>query len=95
MTDGDRGAASNRPAASREPPRSRLRQLLDERPMPDRGWVVPSPSCSEPGSLPWPRLGALLIWHFVRRGRLIRERLSPPRTVRLPEFPAQDIDRPS
>jgi hypothetical protein len=32
-------------------------------------------------------LGALLIWHLVRRGRLLRERLGPPRIVRLPELP--------
>ena len=29
-------------------------------------------------------LGALAIWHLVRRGRLIRERLGSPRDVRLP-----------
>jgi hypothetical protein len=28
-------------------------------------------------------LGALVIWHLVRRGRLIRDRLAPPRPVRL------------
>ncbi|MCA1686019.1 MAG: hypothetical protein LC745_08555 [Planctomycetia bacterium] len=28
-------------------------------------------------------VGALAIWHLVRRGRLIRERLVPPRAVRL------------
>jgi hypothetical protein len=31
-------------------------------------------------------VGALTIWHLVRRGRLIRERLSPPRVVRLPDL---------
>jgi hypothetical protein len=31
----------------------------------------------------------------VRRGRLIRERLSAPRVVRLPEFPTREIDQPS
>jgi len=30
-------------------------------------------------------VGALLIWHLVRRGRLIRERLGLPRVVRLPD----------
>jgi hypothetical protein len=30
-------------------------------------------------------LGVLAIWHLVRRGRLIRERLAPPKPVRLPE----------
>lgn len=29
-------------------------------------------------------LGTLAIWHLVRRGRLIRERLGSPRDVRLP-----------
>jgi hypothetical protein len=29
-------------------------------------------------------LGALLIWHMVRRGRMIRQRLAPPRPVRWP-----------
>jgi hypothetical protein len=27
-----------------------------------------------------------VIWHLVRRGRLIRERLGPPRAVQLPEL---------
>jgi hypothetical protein len=31
-------------------------------------------------------LGALVVWHLVRRGRLIRERLGPPRVVRLPDL---------
>ena len=31
-------------------------------------------------------MGTLVIWHLVRRGRLIRERLAPPKDVRLPEF---------
>jgi hypothetical protein len=35
-------------------------------------------------------IGGLLIWHLVRRGRIIRERLDPPRVVRLPE--PQDLD---
>jgi hypothetical protein len=38
-------------------------------------------------------LGSLAIWHLVRRGRLIRERLGQPRDVRLPEIGAGDSDR--
>ncbi len=30
-------------------------------------------------------VGALVVWHLIRRGRLIRERLGPPRAVRLVE----------
>jgi hypothetical protein len=42
-------------------------------------------------------LGALVIWHLVRRGRLIRERLGPPRNIRLEplERPASKPDVPS
>jgi hypothetical protein len=38
-------------------------------------------------------LGSLAIWHLVRRGRLIRERLGAPRDVRLPEIERADSDR--
>jgi len=31
-------------------------------------------------------IGALMIWHLVRRGRLIREGLNPPRVVHLPKL---------
>ncbi len=30
-------------------------------------------------------IGALVIWHLVRRGRIIRERLDPPKVVRMPD----------
>ena len=36
-------------------------------------------------------LGALIIWHLVRRGRLIREGLKPPQRPRWPEIPT-DLD---
>jgi len=31
-------------------------------------------------------LGALTIWHLVRRGRVLRESLGPPKVVKLPEI---------
>ena len=31
-------------------------------------------------------IGVLIIWHLIRRGRLIREGLPPPRDVRLPDL---------
>jgi hypothetical protein len=34
-------------------------------------------------------LGALVVWHLVRRGRLLRERLGPPRKVDLPDWAQQ------
>jgi hypothetical protein len=39
-------------------------------------------------------LGALAIWHLVRRGRLIRERLGNPRDVRLPDVEPRPDSRP-
>ena len=35
-------------------------------------------------------IGALVIWHLVRRGRLIREGLNPPRVVHLPKLEPTD-----
>ena len=94
MADGDRDALSDQPPAVTKPRRSRLRQLLDERPeaRPRIGRAVAI--LLGTGLVSIAALGALLIWHFVRRGRLIRERLSVPRVVRLPEFPTSEIDRP-
>src|SRR5271165_3380384 len=95
MTDGNRDPASDRPVRAGEPRRSRLRQLLDENPQarPRIGRAVAALLGTTLAALA--ALGALLIWHIVRRGRLIRERLSDPRVVRLPEFPAPEIDHPS
>lgn len=39
-------------------------------------------------------LGTLAVWHLVRRGRLIRERLGPPKDVRLPAVEPQPSSRP-
>ena len=66
-----------------EPKRSRLRQLLerpDARPRVSR--AVASLLAASVVSIAV--LGVLLIWHLVRRGRLIRQGLHPPRPVRWP-----------
>lgn len=40
-------------------------------------------------------LGALIVWHLLRRGRLIREGLSPPRPVQLPVIdPTDQVSEP-
>jgi hypothetical protein len=36
--------------------------------------------------------GGLLIWHIVRRGRMIRERLNAPRIARLPDAAGHEVD---
>jgi hypothetical protein len=65
-------------------PRTRLRQLL-ERPEARprvRGAVV---SLLAVTIVSIGTFGLFLIWHLVRRGRLIRESQPPPRAVRLPD----------
>jgi hypothetical protein len=69
--------------AEPEPKRSRLRQLLerpDARPRVSR--AVASLLAASVVSIA--ALGVLLIWHLIRRGRLIRQGLHPPRHVRWP-----------
>jgi hypothetical protein len=95
MIDGDRNASGDPNAVKAEPPRSRLRRILDERPeaRPRIGRAVAT--LLGTGLVTFAAFGALLIWHMVRRGRLIRERLSAPRVVRLPEFPTPETNQPS
>jgi hypothetical protein len=66
-----------------EPKRSQLSQLL-ERPeaRPRVRRAVASLLAASVVSIAV--LGVLLIWHLVRRGRLIRQGLHPPRPVRWP-----------
>ena len=76
MIDADDPASSRQPDGAAEPPRSRLRRILEERPeaRPRLGRAVAV--LLGTGLIAFAALGALLIWHLVRRGRLIRERLT-------------------
>ena len=65
------------------PAPSRLRRLL-ERPDARRKVVRAVGSLLGVGIATIGVIGALMIWHLVRRGRLIREGLNPPRVVHLP-----------
>jgi hypothetical protein len=95
MTDADDPASVDKPAAPGEPPRSRLRRILDERPeaRPRLGRAVAI--LLGTGLVAFAAFGVLFLWHVRRRGRLIRERLNSPRIVRLPEIPGREIDQPS
>lgn len=71
-----------------EPPRTQLRRLLETpgaRPRVGRAVA----SLLAVGLLTIGVVGALVIWHLVRRGRLIRDAVRPPRVVRLPEIPPE------
>jgi hypothetical protein len=37
-------------------------------------------------------ISALVVWHLVRRGRLLRDRIGPPRTIPRLELPDQEGD---
>jgi hypothetical protein len=95
MIDGDRDTSNGAPFRPGEPRRSRLRQILDEHPeaRPRLGRAIAA--LLGTGLVAFAAFGVLLIWHVVRRGRLIRERLSAPRVIRLPDFSEQEIDRQS
>lgn len=71
------------------PKASQLRKLLDRpdaRPKVSR--AVVSLLATEVLSIGV--LGALVVWHLSRRARLIRDRLAPPRLVRLPDLTPLD-----
>lgn len=67
-----------------EPPKSRLRQLLKKPEGQRVGRALASLLAM--GVISIGILGVLLIWHAVRRGRLIQESLDPPRDVVLPDL---------
>jgi hypothetical protein len=69
-------------------PPSWLRKILDEHP--EARPLIGRPVAALLGTalVALAALSALLIWHLIRRGRLIRERLGAPRVVRLPDLPA-------
>ena len=96
MIDGDGKTSNDRPRGRKvNRDEAGCVDFLMSARKPGRGSVEPSPSLLGTGLVAFAAFGALLIWHIVRRGRLIRERLSAPRVVRLPEFPTQEIDQPS
>jgi hypothetical protein len=77
-----------------EPPRSRLRQLLERpeaRPRVSRAVA----SLLATAVVAIAAVGGLLIWHLIRRGRLIRAGLNPPRPVRWPAIARPDRRAPT
>ena len=68
-----------------EPPKTPLRQLL-KKPEARRRVGRAVVSLLGVGLVSITAIGALLIWHIVRRGRLIQESLGPPRHVVLPDL---------
>jgi hypothetical protein len=92
MTDIDDPASKQQPAARREPRRSPLRRILEERPESRPRLARAFFELAATTLVAVAAIGALLIWHVIRRGRLIRERLGPPRAVELPDVPGREGD---
>jgi hypothetical protein len=92
MTDAEKPTTTNKASAPGEPKRSRLRQILDERPEARPRLAKAFAELLGTILVALVAISALLIWHLVRRARLIRERLNPPRVVELPDFPGHEVD---
>jgi hypothetical protein len=78
-------AAPGRPG---EPRRSWLSRIIGQGPAARKRLAEAVASLLGTALVALAAIGGLVIWHLVRRGRLIRERQAPPRIVRLPDLPA-------
>jgi hypothetical protein len=95
MNNADNPAPNDQSRPLGEPRRSRLRRILDERPDARPRLARAVAELLGISLVVMVALGALLIWHVVRRGRIIRERLGSPRLVELPELPSRGVDESS
>ena len=96
MTDRDfqesSGAVGD--GGQRQPKRSRLGQILAERPEARFRLSRAVGSLLVTVLVAIAVLGLLLIWHLRRRAQLIRDRLGPPRAVSLPDLSRAGDDQP-
>ncbi len=96
MFDGDRAALSDGKSNSDpgvgEPRRNWLSRILQQGPEARRRLGRAVASLLGAALVSLAAVGALLIWHLMRRGRLLRERLGPARIVRVPELPNSKVD---
>jgi hypothetical protein len=92
MSDTANSLSTDRALAGDQPRRSQLSRILEERPeaRPRLGRAVAALLGTFLVTIVV--FGGLLIWHILRRGRLIRERLNDPRIVRLPDPPGGEVD---
>lgn len=78
----DEGAA----ALPREPQPTPLRRILEEKPEERQRVGRAIVALGATTLVAIVAISGLLIWHLLRRGRLIRERLAPPNPTRLLDF---------
>ncbi|MGP0063265.1 MAG: hypothetical protein ACLQGP_06625 [Isosphaeraceae bacterium] len=87
MRDDDRPAT-----APGEPRRNWLRRILQEGPEAQRRLARAVAALLGTALVALGAIGVLLIWHLVRRGRLIQQRLNPPRNIRMPTWLDDKVD---
>ena len=87
MLDGDRPGT-----VPGEPRRNWLGRILKEGPEARRRLARAVAALLGTALIALGAIGVLLIWHLVRRGRLIQQRLNPPRNVRMPEVLDYKVD---
>lgn len=75
-----------------EPKRSRLGQILAERPEARPRLKSAVSSLIATALVAFAAIGILLIWHFKRRAQLLRDRLAPPRKTSYPELNQAEHD---
>ncbi len=99
MAEPEAGAGEGVKAKPAEPRRSWLRRIIESGPAGRRqatdavAWLLGTTLVAITA------LAGLTIWHLIRRGRMLRDRLEPPRIVRLPDPEElarnRDDDRPN
>jgi hypothetical protein len=92
MIDNNEGGALDPSPKRGEPRRTPLRRILEEHPESRPRLARAFAELIGATLVTLVAVAALLIWHIIRRGRLVRERLGQPRAVELPEFPGRDVD---
>jgi hypothetical protein len=90
MTDPNPPAEDAASQPEGELPRSRLGQILAERPEARPRLKDAVSSLIGAALVAFAAIGVLLIWHLRRRARILRDRLAPPRRVSLPEVDRAD-----
>ena len=94
MNDRDSQESSGAVGSGGQPKRSRLGQILAERPKARFRLSRAVGSLLVTVLVAIAVLGLLLIWHLRRRAQLIRDRLGPPRAVSLPDLSRAGDDEP-
>ncbi len=78
------GTRTGSGAAAREPRRTWLSRIIGRGPAERKRMAEAVAALLGTALVAIAAIGGLVIWHLVRRGRLIRERQAPPRIVRWP-----------